>query len=74
MWQAVESSSTTWILWRVRYWTETSDASAMEGTDDTARCVRRMEEDTDGNLKCIVLLIACIQHDTSENHIPLFAV
>ena len=46
----------------------------MEGTDDTARCVRRMEEDTDGNLKCIVLLIACIQHDTSENHIPLFAV
>ena len=39
----------------------------MEDTDDTARCVHRMEEDTDGNLKCIVLLIACIQHDTSES-------
>ena len=45
----------------------------MEGTGDTARCVRRMEEDIDGNLKCIALLLARIQDDTSESYFPLFA-
>ena len=50
------------------------DAGAMEGTDDTIRRVRRMEEDTNSNLKCIALLIACIQDDTSESYFTLFAV
>ena len=50
------------------------DAGAMEGTDDTIRRARRMEEDTNSNLKCIALLIACIQDDTSQSYFPLFAV
>ena len=50
-----------------------TDAGAMEGTDDTAWCARRMKEDTDGNLKCIALLLARIQDDTSESCFPLFA-
>ena len=50
------------------------DAGVMEGTDDTIRRVRRMEKDTDSNLKCIALLIACIQDDTSQSYFPLFAV
>ena len=50
------------------------DAGAMEGTDDMTLHVRRMEEDTNSNLKCIALLIACIQDDTSQSYFPLFAV
>ena len=50
------------------------DGNAMEGTDDTIWRVRRMEEDTNSNLKCIALPIACIQDDTNQSYFPLFAV
>ena len=43
----------------------------MESVDDTVWRMRRMEENTDRNLKCIALLIACVQDDACNSNLPL---
>ena len=46
----------------------------MESSNDAVRRVRRMEENTDRDLKCIAPLIMSIQDDTRDGNFPLFAV